>query len=48
MINGPAARLAVPGDLIIVLTYCTVTDEEAPSMQPKVVHVDADNRLVEK
>jgi len=48
LLNGPAARLAVPGDLIIVLSYCAVSDEESQSMQPIVVHVDAENRPVEK
>ncbi len=47
LINGPAARLAVPGDLIIVLAYCLVSDEEARSLKPAVVHVDGDNRVAE-
>jgi aspartate 1-decarboxylase len=46
MLNGPAARMAVPGDLIIVLTYCVASDDEARSMRPTVVHVDARNRQV--
>jgi len=46
MLNGPAARLATPGDMIIVLTYCTVSDEEARTLQPTIVKVDAENRQV--
>jgi aspartate 1-decarboxylase len=46
LINGPAARLAVPGDLVIVLAYCTAGDEEARTLRPKVIHVDAENRVV--
>lgn len=46
LLNGPAARLAVVGDLVIVIAYCTVSDEEARSMQSKVVFVDAQNRLL--
>ncbi len=44
MLNGPAARLAVPGDLVIVISYCAVSDEEARSMKPTVVQVDEANR----
>jgi aspartate 1-decarboxylase len=46
LLNGPAARLGLPGDLVIVLSYCAVTDEEARAMRPKVVRVDAKNRLL--
>jgi len=45
LINGPAARLALPGDLVIILAYSSVSDEEARAMRPKVVHVDAQNRV---
>jgi len=45
MLNGPAARLGVAGDKVIVLTYCAVSEEEARSHAPKVVHVDEQNRL---
>ena len=46
LLNGPAARLAVPGDLVIVLTYVAVSEEEARAMRPKVIHVDAQNRPI--
>ena len=39
-LNGPAARLGQKGDIIIALTYAQMTDEEAKSFLPKVVHVD--------
>ena len=45
-LNGAAARLAVKGDLVIILTYCDVSDEEARGYTPKVVHVDAKNAMV--
>ena len=45
LLNGPAARLAVAGDLVVVLTYCSMPDEEARSHRPKVVHVDERNRI---
>ncbi len=44
LLNGPAARLGVAGDRVIVLTYCSVSDEEARAMKPTIVHVDDDNR----
>jgi len=48
LLNGPAARLAVPGDLVVVLTYGQFSEDEARSHQPIVVHVDAHNRHVQK
>ena len=45
-INGAAARLVHEGDLVIIISYATVTDAEARTMRPKVVFVDADNRVV--
>lgn len=46
LLNGPAARLGVPGDRVIVLSYCAVSDEDARSHRPKVVRVDNQNRLL--
>jgi aspartate 1-decarboxylase len=45
-INGAAAHLVNPGDLIIIMSYAVLTDAEARAMVPLVVHVDADNRVV--
>jgi aspartate 1-decarboxylase len=47
-INGAAARLVSPGDLVIVIGYGLVDDAEARRLQPRVVHVDGRNRLVER
>jgi aspartate 1-decarboxylase len=44
-INGAAARLVAPGDLVILISYVQVSDAEARELQPKVVFVDADNRI---
>jgi len=46
LLNGPAARLGLPGDQVIILSYCMVSDEEARRMQPVVVRVDDQNRLL--
>ncbi len=44
-LNGAAARLAMKGDIVIILTYCHVTDEEAQNFMPKLVYVDAENNI---
>jgi aspartate 1-decarboxylase len=46
LLNGPAARLGVPGDPVVVLEYAVVSEEEAHSMRPKVIRVDAKNRRI--
>ncbi|HEV2596146.1 MAG TPA: aspartate 1-decarboxylase [Sphingomicrobium sp.] len=45
-INGAAARLVHPGDLVIVMTYGLFSDVEARALRPRVVHVDPDNRIL--
>jgi aspartate 1-decarboxylase len=44
-INGAAARLVHEGDLVIIISYCTVTDAEARELKPRVVFVDSDNHI---
>lgn len=46
-LNGAAARLAQPGDVILILTYCTLSAPEIAAHVPKVVHVDSKNRMLE-
>ena len=46
-INGAAARLATKGDLVIILSYCHVDDEEAYNLVPKLVYVDVQNTITE-
>ena len=45
-VNGAAARLVQPGDLVIVITYAALDDAELAAHEPRVVHVDAANRIV--
>jgi aspartate 1-decarboxylase len=45
-INGAAAHLVHPGDLVIIMSYALVTDAEARALEPKVVHVDEKNQFV--
>jgi aspartate 1-decarboxylase len=44
-INGAAAHLVHPGDLVIIMSYAVVTDAEARAMKPHVVHVDDKNQV---
>jgi aspartate 1-decarboxylase len=44
-INGAAARLAVKGDMVIILTYQQMKEEEAQTYLPKLVHVDSNNDI---
>ncbi|HIJ73928.1 MAG TPA: aspartate 1-decarboxylase [Candidatus Hydrogenedentes bacterium] len=46
-LNGPAARLGEPGDLIIALTYVEMDVKAAKEHRPKIVHVDEDNNVTE-
>ncbi|MCI6585451.1 MAG: aspartate 1-decarboxylase [Mobiluncus sp.] len=44
--NGAAARLVAPGDLVIIIAYATVDEESARTLEPKIVHVDGNNQPV--
>lgn len=44
-INGAAAHLVAPGDLVILIAYATMDDDESRRYLPRVVFVDADNRI---
>ena len=45
-INGAAARLVHHGDTVIVISYASYDEAELASYEPRVVHVDRDNRIV--
>jgi len=44
-LNGAAARLVHPGDSIIVISYALMSSDEAKSYKPKVVVMDANNKV---
>jgi len=46
-LNGAAARLNAPGDLVIIMSYGQFEEREIRELTPHIVFVDADNRLVE-
>ena len=47
-LNGAAARLVQPGDLVIIISYAMMEDSEAKNYQPKVLFMDGEaNRIVD-
>ena len=44
-LNGPAARLGLVGDQIMILSYALMEPEEAKSFEIKVIHCDANNKI---
>ena len=47
-INGAAAHLVTPGDIVIIISYVQMTPEEAAINKPNVVFVDSKNKIVRK
>ena len=45
-LNGAAARLVQPGDLVIIVAYATMSEDEAKAWKPTVIHVNAKNEIV--
>ena len=45
-VNGAAARLMQTADTVPVLSYAMVSDDDARSWKPVIVHVDERNRLI--
>jgi aspartate 1-decarboxylase len=48
ILNGAAARLVQPGDRVIVITYGSYSEAELASYEPRIVHVDENNRPIEE
>lgn len=46
-VNGAAAHLVKPGDLVIIVCYVDLEEQEFESHQPTVVHVDRENAITE-
>jgi aspartate 1-decarboxylase len=44
-INGAAAHLVKPGDLVIIASYAKMNDDEARDWQPRICFVDSENAL---
>ena len=46
-LNGAAARLGARGDIVLILAYCHIADDEAQNIIPKLVFVDDRNAITE-
>ncbi len=47
VVNGALARWAEKDDLVIIIAYACVDEAELSQFNPRVVHVDLNNRLVD-
>ncbi len=47
-LNGAMAQLGAPGDVVILICYAQVEEDEVAGFNPAVVHVDAKNRVRER
>jgi aspartate 1-decarboxylase len=46
-LNGAAARLTAEGDIVIIISYGQYDEKEIRSLEPHLVFVDAENRIIE-
>src|SRR6476620_10893674 len=46
-LNGAAARLVHTGDTVIVISYAEYDEADLETYEPRVVHVDADNQIID-
>lgn len=46
VLNGAAARLVNPGDIVIIIAYQDVADADARTHKPRLVYVDSQNKIV--
>ncbi|MGA1845832.1 aspartate 1-decarboxylase [Deferribacter abyssi] len=47
-LNGAAARLVQPGDMIIIVSYGLFDEDELKDLRPVVIQVDEKNRIIRK
>ena len=46
-LNGPAARCAEVGDLVMIISYAILVEDEIDEHVPKTVYVDESNKIVD-
>ena len=44
-LNGAAARLVAPGDLVIIISYVNIDESELANFKPKILNVDENNNI---
>jgi len=47
-VNGGAARQAIVGDKVLIISYCHIDDAQAKILHPTVIFVDEKNRVTKK
>lgn len=47
-VNGSAARKAAPGDILIIATFGIFNEVELAKLEPTLIYVDSQNRVVRK
>lgn len=47
-LNGPAARLAMPGDVVSIISYGMMDEQEARQFKPRVILLNEQNAVVER
>ena len=45
-VNGAAAHLVSRGDLIIIVSYCSIKSSNLDGFLPSIVHVNKDNKII--
>ncbi|MDR2116378.1 MAG: aspartate 1-decarboxylase [Planctomycetaceae bacterium] len=45
LLNGPAARAGIVGDVVVILTYAHVDEKELPQYKPIIINVDKYNHI---
>jgi aspartate 1-decarboxylase len=48
MLNGPTARLGMPGDRIVIFSYKLVEEKKIKKHKPKVIILDSENNIVKE
>ncbi|HLU23733.1 MAG TPA: aspartate 1-decarboxylase, partial [Bacillaceae bacterium] len=46
-LNGAAARLVQPGDIVIIISYALVPEDKVATHRPRVALMNAENKIVE-
>ncbi len=46
-INGASARLVQKNDIVLILSYCQIEDDESANFFPRLVYVDSKNRIID-
>ena len=44
-LNGAAARKAIVGDKVIIMTFCDLDETEISNFEPKIILLDEDNKI---